>query len=100
MLGILSVISFSAMEYNEMELPNKIKYLFLLSLLVFLSGCAALDLKPWSSEDIIDGIITTAITEDRTSYGNKSSCNHYNMTCGAGYREWTLDGKTACSCSE
>jgi len=83
-----------------MELRNKIKYFFLLSLLVFLSGCAALDLKPWSSEDIIHGIITTAISGDQTSYGNESTCNNYKMTCGGGYREWISDGKIACSCSE
>jgi hypothetical protein len=83
-----------------MELPNKIKYSSLLFLLVFLSGCTTLDFKPWSSEDIIDGIITTAITGEQTLYGNESRCNHYKMVCGTGYQEWISDGKIACSCVE
>ena len=76
-----------------------IKHCFTLSILVFLSSCSTLDIKPWSSADIIDGIITTAITGDQTSYGNGAACNHYKMKCGSGYREWVKDGEIACSCS-
>jgi hypothetical protein len=62
-----------------------------------LTSCAALDIKPWSAEGIVDGIITTAITGKNTSYGNKARCNHYKMVGGSTYREWTKDGEIACS---
>jgi hypothetical protein len=76
-----------------------IKHCFLLSIITLLSSCTALDIKPWSSADIIDGIITTAITGEQTSYSNEATCNHYKMKCGSGYREWVKDGEISCSCS-
>lgn len=77
---------------------NKAYFILLAFSIILLSGCTALDLKPWSSEDIIDGITTSAITGDSTSYGNEATCNHYKMKSGSGYREWVKDGEIACSC--
>jgi len=86
-------------NFNEiiMSLINKSKLFFLLFLV---SGCSALDIKPWSAEDILDGIFTSVITGNETSYGNEAQCNHLKATCGSGYRVWVQnDGKLACSCS-
>lgn len=79
-----------------MKLFIKIKFVFVI--LTLLTSCSALDLRPWSSEDIIDGVISSAITGNKTSYGNEATCNHFKMICGSGYREWVSAGKIACSC--
>ena len=78
---------------------SKIYFILHVFSIFLLSGCTALDIKPWSADDIIDGIITTTITGDNTSYGNEATCNHYKMKCGSGYREWIKDGEIACSCA-
>lgn len=62
-----------------------------------LSGCSTLDLKPWSTEEFVDGVISTAISGKQTSYGNEATCNHYKMIGGSSYREWVKDGEIACS---
>lgn len=83
-----------------MDLVHKIKVSFFFLFIMSITSCSMLDIQPWSSEEIVDGIITTAITGDNTSYGNEATCNHYKMKCGSGYREWVKDGKIACSCRE
>ena len=77
---------------------NKTYFILLVFSITFLSGCAALDIKPWSGGDIVDGIITTTVTGNTTSYGNEATCNYYKMKCDSGYREWIKDGEIACSC--
>ena len=62
-----------------------------------LSGCSTLDIQPWSSEEIIDGVISSALTGRKTAYGNQATCNHYKMVGGSSYREWKQDGEIACS---
>lgn len=65
---------------------------------LFLSSCSALDVKPWSTQDIINGGGSSTITGNTTSYGNQATCNQYKRQCGTSYREWTVDGEIACSC--
>jgi len=73
------------------------KHISLAYFALVLSGCSTLDLKPWSAENVIDGVISSLISGRQTSYGNEASCNHYKMIGGSSYREWTKDGKIACS---
>lgn len=80
-----------------MEFFIKTKYISIFFLVLAFSGCTALNLKPWSTEDIIDGVITSAITGKQTSFGNNAQCNYFKMVGGASYREWIKDGEIACS---
>ena len=80
-----------------MNLSTSIKRVSLLFCVLSLSSCAALDIKPWSAEGVVDGFITSLITGKTTSYGNKATCNHFKMVGGSTYREWTKDGEIACS---
>ncbi len=74
-------------------------YLILLGFyMTLLSGCAATATKPWSTDDIVNGSITTAVTGNSTSYGNQAMCSQYKKKCGSRYREWIQDGEIACSC--
>ncbi len=65
-----------------------IKSSALFFVVTMLSGCAALDIKPWSSEDFIDATISSVITGNDTSYGNGAACNQMKMVCKGRYREW------------
>jgi len=82
----------------KMVAGNKTYFTLLALSITFLSGCAALDIKPWSAGDIVDGVMTTTVTGNSTSYGNEATCNHYKMKCASRYREWVKDGEIACSC--
>jgi hypothetical protein len=78
---------------------NNKTYLILLGLyMTLMSGCATTASKSWSTDDIVNGGITTTVTGNSTSYGNQATCNHYKMKCGSRYREWLKDGEIACSC--
>jgi hypothetical protein len=83
-----------------MKLIISFKRVLVLSLVISTSGCATLDLQPWSTGDIVDGVITSIVSGKPTSYGNKATCNQYKMIGGSTYREWKKDGKIACSYEE
>jgi len=80
-----------------MDFMFKRKFSLLLPIMISITGCTALDIKPWSSEEVIDGVISSVISGRQTSYGNEATCNHYKMIGGSSYREWIKDGKIACS---
>ena len=80
-----------------MDFLINMKRISLLFFVLVLSSCSTLDIKPWSSEEVIDGVISSVISGRQTSYGNEARCNHYKMISGSSYREWTKDGKIACS---
>ena len=80
-----------------MDFLNNMKRILLVFIVLGHSGCSTLNIRPWSSEEVIDGVISSVISGRQTSYGNDARCNHYKMIGGSSYREWTKDGKIACS---
>jgi hypothetical protein len=76
---------------------TKLKHISFVLILFLLSGCTALDIQPWSSEEIIDGVIFSVISGKQTSYANEATCNRYKTLGGSSYRQWMKDGKIACS---
>jgi len=75
------------------------RVLFVLLLSMNISGCATLDIKPWTLDDVVDNIILSSITGNRVSRGNRSQCNQIKMQCSASnYTEQTINGELRCSC--
>ena len=60
-------------------------------------GCSSFHWQ--SGDEIIGGLIMTAITGDPISYGHEGNCNNYKSTCKK-YKEWQHKGKIACSCGD
>ena len=77
---------------------NKTFFILLGLYMTLLSGCAATTSKPWSTDDIINGNVTTTVSGNSTSYGNQAICNQYKMKCGSRYKEWIQGGEIACTC--
>ncbi len=68
-------------------------------LLGLLSGCTALDIKPWTTEEVLGDVISSTITGNKVSSGNRSKCNQIKMQCPASdYSERYVNGKIRCSC--
>ena len=81
----------------NMDFKVNMKRISLVSILFALSGCTTLDIQPWSSEEILDGVVSSVISGRQTSYGNEATCNRYKSIGGSSYRQWIKDGKIACS---
>jgi hypothetical protein len=92
----MGIISCSLFENKKDFLINMKCTSFMLISLV-LSGCTALDIQSWSSGEIVDGVISSAISGRQTSYGNEATCNRYKAIGGSSYRQWIKDGEIACS---
>ena len=68
-------------------------------LLGLLSGCTALDTKPWTVDEVISDVISSTITGNKVSSGNRSKCNQIKMQCPASdYSERHVNGEIRCSC--
>ena len=68
-------------------------------LLGLLSGCTALDIKPWTVDDVLSDVISSTITGNKVSSGNRSKCNQIKMQCPASdYSERYVNGEIRCSC--
>jgi|TARA_R110002124_G_C8613060_1_gene485521 hypothetical protein len=80
-----------------MNLLTNMKRIFILLCLLALSGCAVLDLKPITAEDVIYGFIIKEATGKTSSYGRQATCDEYKRIGGDSYREWEKDGKIACA---
>ncbi len=73
--------------------------LFAVLLSIALSGCTALDIKPWTLDDLVSNVISSSITGNKVARGNRSQCNQIKMQCPAlNYTEQTIDGELRCSC--
>jgi hypothetical protein len=82
---------------SRMNLLTNKKRIFLLLCLLAPSGCAVLDLKPVSAEEMVHVFIIKEATGKTASYGNQAKCDHYKRIGGDSYREWEKDGKIACA---
>ena len=68
-------------------------------LLGLLSGCTALDVEPLTTEEVLGDGISSTITGNKVSSGNRSKCNQIKMQCPASdYSERYVNGKIRCSC--
>lgn len=68
-------------------------------LLGLLSGCTALDVEPWTAEEVLGDVISSTITGNKVSSGNRSKCNQIKMQCPAAkYSERYVNGEISCSC--
>lgn len=68
-------------------------------LLGLLSGCTALDVEPWTTEEVLGDVISSTIIGNKVSSGNRSKCNQIKMQCPASdYSERYVNGEIRCSC--
>ncbi|TKB02170.1 hypothetical protein E5672_13750 [Alteromonas portus] len=74
--------------------------ILLISLLsIAMSGCAALDIKPWTLDNLVSDAVFSSITGDRIASGNPAKCNQIKMQCStSNYSERTVNGELTCSC--
>lgn len=68
------------------------RYTFIILCLI-ISACSSS-----SVEQRAKSVIGTAITGQKTSFGNKSECTLIRNQCVAGYTEWYQNGEIACVC--
>ena len=68
-------------------------------LLGSLSGCTALDIKPWTAEEVLGDVISSTISGNKVFRGNRSKCNQIKMQCPTpDYSERYVNDEISCSC--